>query len=135
MIILDYCLFVANSVILIATKSKANDIEERAKLFVAMMLYCVNMLLFALVFGAGVLLKILHFNRAVIIISAILLFVISIAFVFRRYSGLNYDIAIKSLSGKYSYSKAKIGFVFFLLWFIPCFSFWAGLLVVRKVIY
>ncbi len=135
MIIIDYYLFIANSVILIATKGKANDIEERAKLFVAMMLYCVNMLLFALVFGAGVLLKILQFNRAVIIISAILLFVVSIAFVFRRYSGLNYNIAIKSLSGKYSYSKAKIGVVFFLLWFIPCFSFWAGLLVIRKLIY
>jgi hypothetical protein len=143
MIILDYCLFITHSFLLIIkNRYKENnghaqdqDYEERAKLFIASMLSCITMLLFGILYGAGILLQLFSSNRYFTAISFVIVLLGTLYFILERYKGDNYHLVIAEASKKYHYSKIKVCIVFFLVWFVPVFSFWGGLLVVRKIIY
>ncbi len=134
MYILDYYIFITHSFLHVVRKLNNNDYEGRTKSFVSLMLFTINMLFFSVVYGMAIFAGLLHFHRVGIFVFAIFMAMLSFYIVFTRYK-VSYYAVIASLQKLYKYSTARICITFILSWFIPVFSFWAGLILIRKLIY
>lgn len=131
---LDYILYITHSFLLIVKKLNNEDIEGRAKNALALMLFFPSLLLFFFVYMISISTELFSYNKIVIFIFTISIFLTLRYLIFKRYKTQYYEV-VDTLKKQYSYNNKRIVFSFLILWFIPIFSFWIGVIILRQFIY
>lgn len=131
---LDYILYITHSFLLIVKKLNNEDIEGRAKNALALMLFFPSLLLFFFVYMISISTELFSYNKIVIFIFTISIFLTLRYLIFKRYKTQYYEV-VDTLKKQYSYNNKRIVFSFLILWFIPIFSFWIGVIILRQFIH
>lgn len=130
---LDYILYVIHCFLLIVKKFNNEDIEGRSKNTLAIMVFLVSLLLSAIVYSLCISNKWIPYNKTIIFFGIALFFLIRY-FIFKRYKTQYYKV-VETLKCQFSYSNKRIVFSFFILWFIPIFLLWIGVIIIRQFIH
>jgi hypothetical protein len=131
---LDYILFITHSFLLIVRKLNNEDIEGRAKNALTIIVFLISLLLSVIIFGLGISVKIISYNKLSIFIWGIALFFVNRFLIFKRYKTRYYKV-IETLKIQFSYDNNRVVFTFLILWFIPIFLLWISLIILRHFIY
>lgn len=131
---LDYILYITHSFLLIVKKLNNEDIEGRSKNALAIMVFLISLLLSAIVYGLGISTKLISYNKPVIFVFGIGLFFLIRYLIFKRYKTQYYEV-VDTLKNQFSYSNKRVVFSFLILWFIPIFLLWIGVIILRQFIY
>lgn len=131
---LDYILFITHSFLLIVRKLNNEDVEGRAKNALAIMVFLISLLLSAIIYGLGISVKLISYNKPAIFIWGTALFFLIRFLIFKRYKTKYYEV-VETLKNQFSYDNKRVVFSFLILWFIPIFLLWIGMIIFRQFIY
>lgn len=119
---------------LIVRKLNNEDIEGRAKNALTIIVFLISLLLSVIIFGLGISVKIISYDKLSIFIWGIALFFLNRFMIFKRYKTRYYKV-IETLKIQFSYDNNRVVFTFLILWFIPIFILWISLIILRHYIY
>lgn len=131
---MDYLIFISDCFFKQLNRFNENEIRRRSISVLVLMIYFPSMLLISTFYMLAISLDLLLFNK----ISYFILFIgiyICMYISMRRYYNFHYDRAVSRYEVKLRYSKNKISVIFIFCLFIAFFSFWAGLLFFRFLLY
>ncbi len=131
---LNYILYITHCFLLIFKKLNNEDIEGRTKNALALMLFFPSLFLFFFVYMISISTELFSYNKIVIFIFTISIFLTLRYLIFKRYKTQYYEV-VESLKIQFSYSNKRVVFSFLILWFIPIFLLWIGVIILRQFIY
>ncbi|PWG77920.1 hypothetical protein DDR33_24975 [Pararcticibacter amylolyticus] len=131
---LDFLIFITHRFLVIFKKINEHDLKGRCVNAVTLMLFFICLLIITSIYLFLIKIDVLIFNKVAYFISCALLFLIVSTLVKRRYKP-RYESVINRLGERFQYKKRTYILLFILFWFVPLFSFWGGLLLVRNLLY
>lgn len=134
MSILDYFLYVTHTFLLQIKKRAPDGIEDKAKNALTIPVFMISMLLFAIVYGIGISAKMISYSKPDVYMYGIVSYLFIRVWILRRYKR-RYNEVITALNSQLSYGKKRVIVTFMVMWIVPIFLLWIGVILIRQMIY
>lgn len=131
MFIIEYLIYVTHNFLILLKKVNDRDIKGRCINGVAIIIFLFCFLVFSIIYVLFIRITMLSFSETIYFVACISTFMLSFNAVNRRYRDI-YESTVEILDNRLKYGKSKIIIIFVFIWFIPIFSFWGGVLLLKQ---
>lgn len=133
MIVFDYLIYIIHTFLMLLKKVNEYDVKGRAINALAIIIFFLCFLIISILYIILISNGWLTFSKPVYFLICIISFLIIFRMINRRYRN-QYELIIEGLDRRFNYKKTTIVLIFLLVWFIPIFSFWGGILLFRQLL-
>lgn len=131
---MDCVLSFISAALLTIRKQNRKGIEERSKLVLVVFLFLPSLLTLFLLYSIGLSNQWFPFDKLVLFVISLLLFLLIRSIIFRRYRGAAFDTSVKNRNLLGTKNKKLIIFLFLFAWVFSIFLFWIGMVLIRNFI-
>ena len=134
MVLFDYIFYIVYIFITGLRKINSSNILERTRITFSMIWFSIFMTIFSIIYAFLLTMDSIDYNKSIIILSGIFIFISNNIFAYFRYKKKNYYNIVKKQKEKFKYTNKKATRIFLFILFGSSFLVWLSILLIRKFI-